>query len=181
MTNIKRTQFAQAAVDFSGLFAIMFEKVRVLGSTPRIPELVAPGGMSTAGGKQILQHITLRPEVAGPPVLTVGWVDLAQRTALLRTYGHMAQLHRARFGNSRPFDLDVASYQAFLDHCRRYFDAQAIRIQYEDESVQLPAPAKSPQQKNNTTLILIIVALLLLLLLTIAGGAGAYFFLVLRR
>jgi hypothetical protein len=78
----RRTQVAQSAHDFSRYFAESFGAVRVRGAVVRRPELVAPEGMSTGGGRHARQPICLAPEGGGGPVLTAGWVDIPQRATL---------------------------------------------------------------------------------------------------
>ncbi|MFW5739182.1 MAG: hypothetical protein ACOC1F_02325 [Myxococcota bacterium] len=174
MSNIKRTQFAQAAFDYSTYFASAFADTQVGGACTRKPYLVAPEGMSTAGGKMVRQHITLRPDVQGHPTLTVGAVDVSKGVATLRTFGYLRKAHMARFGN-RPFDLDGTSYQAFFNHAQDFFARQGMRVDLEDETA-LPQAATPPAAKNNTkTIILAVIAVVVLgLLAAVAIGGFLY-------
>ena len=173
MANIKRTQFAQAAFDYSTYFASTFANTQVGGSCIRKPHLVAPEGMSTAGGKMVRQHITLRPEAPGFPTLTVGAVDVSKGAATLRTFGYLRKAHIARFGN-RPFDLEGSSYQAFFNLAQDFFARQGMRVDVEDETrlpqAAMPTPTAKPN--NTKTIILAVVAILVLGLLTILAVGG---------
>ena len=173
MGQLKRTQFAQAAVDFSDFFAMDFTNLQVGGSVVRRPALMAPEGMSTAGGKQSLQHITLQPEQPTAPVLTVGWVDLTKRAAQLRTLPALEQVYRQRF--NQPLMVDAASYQAFLQRAHQFFTNQGMTLQYEST----PAAASlAPAARNNNTnvIVLLVVAVMGLLVIAVAGVLGYLLF-----
>jgi hypothetical protein len=75
-------------------------------------ELTAPEGMSTGGGKQVLQHLRLRPTREGHAVLVGGVVNPVTRTAELRDHPHMDMIYRARFG--RPLEITTAEWEQFL-------------------------------------------------------------------
>lgn len=174
MSNIKRTQFAQAAFDYSTYFAATFANTRIGGGCVRRPHLVAPEGMSTSGGKLVRQHITLRPEVDGFAVLTIGAVDVSKGVATLRTYAYLQRAHQARFG-SRPFDLDGAGYQNFFSQAQEFFARQGMRVDFESEAA-VPPPAPTAQKPSNTkTIILALVAVFALgMLALIAIGGFVY-------
>ncbi|MFO0555893.1 MAG: hypothetical protein U0271_46375 [Polyangiaceae bacterium] len=138
----RRTQVAQSAYDFSRYFSQTFNGVKVLGNVPRRPELIAPEGMSTAGGKQARQPICLQPEAqtpTGAQVITVGWVEIPTRRAVMRTYRCLLGMHNARF-RGRPFDLDARSYDAFFDQAKSLFAQCGLAVTEEDE----PAPSSVP-------------------------------------
>lgn len=172
MSNIKRTQFAQAAFDYSTYFAATFASTQVGGACVRRPHLVAPDGMSTVGGKLVRQHITLRPETEGFATLTIGAVDVSKGAATIRTYGYLLRAHQARFG-SRPFDLDSVSYQSFLDLAQQFFARQGMRVDIETEqSLPQQLPQAGAPKSSNKSIILAIVAVLFLGLLAAVAVAG---------
>ncbi len=172
MSNIKRTQFAQAAFDYSTYFASNFAQMEVRGACIRKPVLVAPEGMSTVGGKMVRQHIALRPMVEGHPSLTVGAVDVSKGAATLRTFGYLRKAHSARFGN-RPFDLDGATYQAFFNEAQDYFARQGMRVHVEDERhVPQTSPPPTAKPNHTKTIVLAIVAILVLGLLATVAVVG---------
>lgn len=129
----KRTEVAQNAFNFAQYFTSSFEQLRVAGVVPRRPEVVAPEGMSTGGGKAARQSIRLSPEGPGASVLTIGWVELPTLQASLRTYRCLASLHAARF-RGRPFDLDRASYDAFLRQAQELLGAVGLHVAFEDDA-----------------------------------------------
>ncbi|MDB5217858.1 MAG: hypothetical protein JWO86_5785 [Myxococcaceae bacterium] len=77
-----------------------------------VVELTAPEGMSTGGGKQVLQHLRLRPTRQGHAVLVGGVVNAVTKTAELRDHAHMDMIYRARFG--RPLEITAAEWEQFL-------------------------------------------------------------------
>lgn len=135
----KRTQVAQSAFDFARYFSSVFDSVRVRGAVQRRPRLVTPEGMSTAGGKRARQSIVLQPDDPAGAALTVGWVDIGERRALLRTHGCLEALHYERFKN-RPFDVDRASYSGFFDQVKSFFDSCGLAVTVEGE----PSAASVP-------------------------------------
>jgi hypothetical protein len=171
MSTAKRTMFAQAAFEYSTYFAAGLGNIQVAGTCIRRPHLVAPEGMSTVGGKQVRQHITLRPEVPGYAVLTVGAVDVTKGSATIRTFGYLRKAHEARYPD-RPFDLDGISYQNFLTQAQDFFARQGMRVDVESEpplgQIVRPAPKKS----NTRTIILAVVAVFVLIVLALVAVAG---------
>lgn len=138
----KRTQVAQSAFDFARYFSSVFDSVRVQGASLRRPKLVTPEGMSTAGGKRARQSIVLQPDDPSASVITVGWVDIGERRALLRTHGCLETLHYERFKN-RPFDVDRESYSGFFDQVKSFFDSCGLAVTVEGE----PSPASVPPSR----------------------------------
>src|SRR5438874_1494841 len=91
-----RTEFTLKALDYASVFASTVGKVRISPGGYK-PELIAPDGPSTAGGKQALQHIRLVPSEAGLPTLVVGSANGKTSTAELRTLAHVDANYRQRF------------------------------------------------------------------------------------
>ena len=129
----KRTQVAQSAFDFSRYFSSVFESVRVQGGALRRPRLVTSEGMSTAGGKRARQSIVLAPDDPGAASLAVGWVDIGERRAVLRTHGCLEALHYERFKN-RAFDVDRESYAGFFDQVKSFFDSCGLAVTVEGDA-----------------------------------------------
>ena len=75
-------------------------------------ELTAPDGMSTSGGKQVLQYLRLRPKRQGHAVLVGGVVNPVTRTAELRDHEHMQLIFRARFGVA--LEITAGEWEQFL-------------------------------------------------------------------
>jgi len=66
------------------LFEAKFGKQSVSGYRPFLRE---PRVESTGGGAQAVQHMVMEPQLEGDPTLTVGYVNVATKTAKVRTYG----------------------------------------------------------------------------------------------
>lgn len=139
----KRTEVAQSAFNFSQYFTSHFEQTTVGGAVPRRVGITAPEGMSTAAGRQARQPILLHPEEPRGAVLTVGWVEVASRRAMLRTYDCLLGLHRARF-RDRPFDVDETSYKAFLAEAQEFLEACAMSVSVEDDSAAVISSRPPP-------------------------------------
>jgi hypothetical protein len=139
MREAKRTQVAQTAFDFSTFFQAMMTNVVVSGGAPRRPVLVAPEGMSTAGGRQARQSLCLQPDFPGFATITCGWVDVGSGQAQLRTHFCLEQMHRQRFGN-RPFDVERTTYQAFFAKAQQLLAGRGIQCVVENAPPQLEGP-----------------------------------------
>jgi hypothetical protein len=172
----RRTRFAQAAVDFAGYFETMYEDLRVVGACPRKPVLRLPEGESTGGGTQSVQHILLEPEVKGHRVITVGWVNKANQTALVRTHGCLAQMHKQAFGEGK-LGLDPASYQRFLDQLRNLCEAQNIDLRIQTTPPAGPRDAERDRASvRRSHRAFVLVGIVLLLFLVGATAAIIYKF-----
>ncbi|NUP12706.1 MAG: hypothetical protein HOW73_42240 [Polyangiaceae bacterium] len=177
----RRTQVAQSAHDFSVYFAQTFAGVRLQGAVVRRPEMVAPEGMSTGAGKRARQSICLRDERGASPVLTVGWVDIPQRRAGLRTHRCLLAMHQARF-RDRPFDLHEGSYNAFFDQAKGLLGACGLFVTEEDEapaaiSTPPPPPGRVIREagaSTDTFWTTAAVAFIAFVVGTFAGGLAVY-------
>jgi hypothetical protein len=96
-----------------------------IGAGCWVVELTAPGGMSTGGGKQMLQHLRLRPKRQGHVVLVGGVVNSITKTADLRDHAHMDAIYRARFG--RAMEITPAEWEQFLRRAELVLREQEIR------------------------------------------------------
>ena len=90
-----------------------------------VVELTAPGGMSTEGGKQMLQYLRLRPKRQGHAVLIGGVVNSITKTADLRDHAHMDAIYRARFG--RALEILPAEWEQFLRRAELVLRQKEIR------------------------------------------------------
>lgn len=88
-------------------------------------ELTAPEGMSTAGGKQALQHLRMRPKQPGHPVLVAGVVNVVEKTAELRDHVHIDMIHRVRFG--APLEITDAEWEQLLRRAEVVLKVAGIR------------------------------------------------------
>jgi len=168
MADPKHTAFAMQALGFAELFNIKVGAEQVEGH--RV-ELSAPEGQSTGGGKQSLQHVKL---VAGDgSVLVAGSASQVDKTAEIRTYEYLADLHAQRYKGAR-LPLDRAAYQALIGRMQTFFAEQGLRVVMLDAprpitgpTARMPKPGLSPAA---------VVAVFVVVVAVIAGAL----FLVLR-
>jgi hypothetical protein len=95
------------------------------------------------GGAQARQHILLVPEGQGHATVTVGWVDIPERKAELRTFGCLLEVHSQRHANL-PFALHDEGYDNFLFRTRKFFEAKAITVVEVDTAPVLEKLPESP-------------------------------------
>jgi hypothetical protein len=118
------TQFAMKAVGLADFFKADFQADRVRGDVEYRPELAAPDGPSTGGGKQAVQHIRLVPFGRGT-VITAGWANLAERRAEVRTFRYLAVTHAQRF-KGQPIPIAQASYDELSKKLQAWFTQQGF-------------------------------------------------------
>jgi hypothetical protein len=137
----KRTQFAMQAYGFAELFNLKVGDQKVAGF--RV-ELSAPEGPSTGGGAQAVQHVKLVPEGEGT-VIVAGSANQVERSAEIRTYEYLADLHAQRFkGAGLP--IDRATYQSLVGRMQTFFAEQSLRVVLLDAPRPLHAtPATAPR------------------------------------
>ena len=178
----QHTVFAGQAVGLAELFKFGFANKRLDGAVNYTPELSAPDGPSTAGGKQALQHIKLVPEAGA--TLVIGTANVVDKSCELRTYRHMDDVHRQRFKGA-PFPADPTKYAALLEELRTFFVGQHYTVTIHEAAaptrpmppiasasrpIAVPAVAKLPSRAPvglivtvATTLALVATALVMFL------------------
>jgi hypothetical protein len=158
MEGIKRTQFSQQGLDFATLFAAKHSHFNISGYVPVLRE---PPGETTAGGKQAMQHIVLLPKVKGDPLLTIGSVNVATRSAKLRSYDCMRQLHEMRFDDSS-FFLDQPKYLEMFEAVLAFMKKQGIQVEIETNPPRVTVSTRPPPRTaaSNGAIWFFIVALL---------------------
>src|SRR5256885_11091470 len=119
MAQVKHTMFAGMAFGLAELFKHSVGKKRLEGAVNYTVELSAPDGPSTAGGKQAVQHVKLVPEQGGPTLL-IGTANAVDKTAELRTFKQVDEMHRPRFKGA-PFDADLTQYEDLVEAARTLF------------------------------------------------------------
>lgn len=124
-----RTQVAMQATDFSGAFNSVLGKVRIAPAN-YTPELMAPEGPSTGGGREAMQRIRLVPSDPNYPTLVVGSANVISHRGEIRSYAYVDAAHRERFG--REVALDPAGYEAFLQMVKNYFTVARLEYVVED-------------------------------------------------
>ncbi len=136
----KFTFIAGKAMDFATLFNVSFTSP-LPGPVPYRIELTTPVGPSTAGGKQALQHIRLVPADGGPAIVA-GSCSPVARSAELRTYRQLADLHAMRFKGAR-FPIAEQPYDEFLRRLQQFFSVQGhavVMLDVPQPSTRTPAP-----------------------------------------
>ncbi|MBW2459723.1 MAG: hypothetical protein JRI68_34855 [Deltaproteobacteria bacterium] len=166
---MKRTQIAQQGIDFVTLFHAKFTSTNVNGFRPLLREPTE----STAGGKQAMQHMVLMPSSDGDPTLTIGSVNVAVRTAKLRTFDCLLKLHRMRFG-TQPLQLDQASYQTFFDGVLKFMKLQGMYVDVVTNPPQVEGGSHFPPAVTSSSSQLVQWIALFLLL----AGIGAFAYLL---
>lgn len=116
------TDLASQALDLSDTFSLMFED-RFVGHKVSL----AKPGMSTAGGKQAVQHIVLQgPDGAS---LVVGSVDAPAHRAALRSYDRVSGAYRSRF--AAEFPIAEPDWRAFVERAHGFLREEGLEIQPE--------------------------------------------------
>ena len=159
------TQFAMKALDLADLFKSIVGSENVMGTDGDgfTPELSAPDGPSTGGGKQSVQHLKLSRTAL---TVVVGSADQIERTVELRSFDYVSNLHAQRWkGQALP--VERASYDAFLKRAREFFTMQGMQIVLKDAA---PAPVAPPPTKGSGGLIAIAAAIFVVIV------GAAYFF-----
>ncbi|MEM1033727.1 MAG: hypothetical protein AAGN82_25550 [Myxococcota bacterium] len=152
---MKRTAFAQQGLDFVTLFSAKFQRTDVDGYGVQIRE---PAD-STAGGRQALQQIFFVPPRAEDPVLTVGTVNVATKTAKLRTFDCVETLYARRFRGKR-FPVRPAAYQAFFDTAMQFMKRQGMQVDVETRPPEALRSSRPPPADGlNVNLVIALLAL----------------------
>ena len=165
----KHTIFASQALGLAAMFQALTSKHRLGGSPAYLPQLAAPDGPSTAGGKQALQHVSLIPEGGGDTIV-IGSANTVEKRAELRSYRHVARTYGQRWrGAQLPFDRE--SYDELLKQIQAFFSSQSFTVTVLDLPVGSRGTRRRAARPRSRSLLLpgllVVVAL---------AGAAAYFF-----
>lgn len=166
-----QTFHAIKASDLASAFNDAMKRM-VIAPGDYVPELTAPEGPSTGGGVQAMQRLRLVPRLAGFPTLVVGHANHAEGKAELRSFEHLAAMHRQRY--KRPLALDRTAYEAFLPLAQNFLEALRLQTTVTGPSADLTeeadpeSGAASGAGSSKVLLASLIVAVLLVL------GAGLW-------
>jgi hypothetical protein len=122
---ILRTQLARKFTTLADEVTDSFADFQI-GAGAWQPELTAPEGMSTGGGKQVVQHLRLRPKRQGHQVLVGGLVNSVTASAELRDYEYMVALQHARRGAESTLEITYDEWEQFLRKAEVVLRAQDI-------------------------------------------------------
>ncbi len=137
-------QATQFAYQFNAVFSAGFEgRYRV--------DLTAPVGPSTSGGKQSLQHVRLVP-LDGAPAIVIGSVSPVEKTAEIRTFRHLAEIHARRFNGAR-VPLDVNAHRDLVRRMSHFFTSQSFSVVMVDltETPMSDRPPPPPNRGGSQT------------------------------
>lgn len=170
------TEFALKALSLADLFNMVFKQERLgsaNGSVNYRVELSAPDGLSTAGGKQALQHLKLIPDVPSDSVAVIvaGSASRADSRGEVRTFAHLQQLHARRYRGA-PFPLDKKQYDEFLRKVERFFHDQNLQVVVLDAAPGEPVDESTPTEEGGTSRALMFAVGILVML---AVGGGLFF------
>src|SRR3954462_7620670 len=115
------------ALGFAELFHIKTADRKGAGPAAYRVEMSAPDGPSTGGGKQAVQHIKLVPEVEGDAVIVAGSANQLEKSAEIRTYEYLADLHAQRFKGAA-IPLDRARYGELVKRMQAFLTDQGLRV-----------------------------------------------------
>ena len=140
-----RTEFAFKAMELSSMFMVKFGRRVLEGEIQRSVKVDEPEE-STGGGKHAREPITLVPvgeEVGG---IVIGWMDVAQQKAEIRSYQVLEAIHKNRTGVD--LDLDRLDYENFIDEMKDFFGRESIVA---DVNMRVPA-LKSAEKTSSAAL-----------------------------
>lgn len=114
---------------------------RVFGSSRRRRLVLADlDGPSTAGGRLARRSLLLKPDDGERDALVVGWIDVSNRSAELRTYESLRQYAQERFG--RAPDLTIDEYAELHLALAPLLTREHICLTLVPAAVPEPAPAE---------------------------------------
>jgi hypothetical protein len=161
----KHTIFASQALGLAAMFQALTSKHRLGGNPAYLPQLAAPDGPSTAGGKQALQHVSLIPEGGGDTIV-IGTANTVEKRAELRSYRHVARTYGQRWrGANLPFEQEP--YDDLLNQIQAFFSSQSFGVTLMDVAEVEERPVQSkPGRSFVVPAVVAVVAL---------AGLAAYF------
>ena len=165
MSEEARTAFTLAAVDLASLFSTSFGSEDIAGYAVH---LSAPEGPSTGGGVQVRQNITLEHPTQ-KKVLLAGSCNKLDKTAELRSFKHMADLHRERY-DGQEVAIDPIQYGDLCKRLQEFFGTQGFTVTEAKAASAEPAP--KPKVSKSAVGMIIFLALLVL---AMAGGFVWFF------
>jgi hypothetical protein len=165
----RHTIFASQALGLAAMFQALTSKHRLGGNPAYLPQLAAPDGPSTGGGKQALQHVSLIPEGGGDTIV-IGSANTVEKRTELRSYRHVARTYSQRWrGAQLPFDKE--SYDELMKQIQAFFSSQSFTVTMLDVAAESERPAvrvSNPSRSRSLLLSGLLVAAAL-------AGVAAYF------
>jgi hypothetical protein len=163
----RHTMFATQALGLAALFQALTSKHRLGGSPAYVPQLAAPDGPSTAGGKQALQHVSLIPEGGGDTIV-IGNANTVEKRAELRSYRHVARTYSQRWKGARlPFEKEP--YEELIKQIQVFFSSQSFTVTVIDLAAEADS-RPAPESRSR-----VLVPILLVVVIALAGLAAYRF------
>jgi hypothetical protein len=145
----KRTRIAKFGADIAMVFAAKFYQTQINGFQPVLRE--PPGGVSTGGGRQPLQHLVLQPSGDGGIVLTIGSVNMVQKTAKLRSYRCLQTMYAQRFiGATVPIQPEL--YEDLFQRMLQFLRQQGLHVEVVEVAPAMDVGSRRPSPANDALL-----------------------------
>lgn len=167
MSEEARTAFTLAAVDLASLFNTSFGAEDIAGYRVHLSE---PEGPSTGGGVQVRQNITLEHPTQ-KKVLLAGSCNKLGKTAELRSFKHMAAIHRERY-DGQEVAIDPIQYGDLIKRLHEFFGTQGFNVTEAKEKAANAEPAPKPKVSKSAVGMIVF---LVFLVLAMAGGFVWFF------
>ena len=134
-----RTRLASKFVTLAETVTDAFDEFHI-GAGDWVVELTAPEGMSTGGGKRVMQHFRLRPRRQGFSVVIGGSVNPFTKEAELKDYDHVRMIHSVRFGTE--LAIGIEEWEQFLRQAEVVLETAKIRTERVGPPKELVAQVK---------------------------------------
>jgi hypothetical protein len=155
------TMTAREGLDVAEMVNAAFKAKKPIGKrTPYRPEIVEPDGPSTSGGKRARQTIRLVATGSGNGPIMIGYLDVAQKVAELRTHDAVAEQYADRFGE--PFDVTREEYATLMRDLEGTLSPFQYNFGYAEESraARMPRAEKPAPKTPVLNLVLLSVAVI---------------------
>ena len=139
-----RTQIAKFGADIAVVFAAKFYQSQINGYQPILRE--PPGGVSTGGGRQPLQHLILQPTGGTGSVITIGSVNMVDRSARVRSYDCLERMSAQRF-EGKTVPVQSAPYGDLLQRIIQFLHKQGIEVEVVEVPPQMPPSMRRPSMR----------------------------------
>lgn len=140
MTEDHRTVHAQQAFELTDVFGYKFNPLTFGNTVKRRLKLMEPDGPSTAGGRQARQSLVLVPDEEEAGNIVIGFIDVVQKTAEIRSYDAVSNQYAARY--KKRFDLDREAFDLLVAELGGFLKIQKIehRVVQSAPIPKKPAP-----------------------------------------
>jgi len=156
------TAVAKRMFTLAEMFGKKLKEVRVTSDVQLKAVMMPPDVASTDGGRKAREPIALVPVTDDKRLpLICGFVDVAKKTAELRTFRLIERQHQAR---GQPLAVELKSYVAFLQSAEAFLLGEGLKVTMADDVDSVAVPP-SPRKGSTAYFVLGVVLMLSL------GGA----------